>query len=212
MSLSLVLSGVAAAATSFSNSLTGFTGNSTMPATQAAVSAAGFNFFSTTGLNDNGTPDIPEDDLDDTVVFGASGATFGSLVPGDGGRNYIRTNDSDYATVSYVAEITVTVGDIATNQAFFGMGSGDTALYGVPDWSTQFSSTFVTPEPGFIKTWSSSNDVNVWNDNDPVPELSGGGTHRLRMSYDAVAQAMTSCHRLELCRRRIRSGLHGATC
>ncbi|MBA3483720.1 MAG: hypothetical protein H0T51_18075, partial [Pirellulales bacterium] len=39
---------VASAATSFSNSLTGFTGNSTQPATQAAVAAAGFNFTSTT--------------------------------------------------------------------------------------------------------------------------------------------------------------------
>ena len=38
---------VASAASSISNSLTGFTGNSTQPATQNAVAAAGFNFSST---------------------------------------------------------------------------------------------------------------------------------------------------------------------
>jgi hypothetical protein len=182
-SLSSLLSATAFGATSFSNSLTGFTGDSTMVATQTAVGAAGFNFFSTAGLAEDFTSDP-------TVVFDSAGAKFGNLFAGDGGRNYIRTNDSDYVTTDFVAEVTLTVDTLETDQVFFGMGSGDTALFGVPDWSTQFSSTFVTPEPGFMKTWSSSNDVNVWNDNDPRPELAGAGTHRLRMSFDSAARSM----------------------
>jgi hypothetical protein len=178
------LAAAASGATSFSNSLTGFTGNSTMAGTQAALSAAGFNFFSTAGLAEDFTSDP-------TVVFDSGGAKFGNLFAGDGGRNYIRTNDSDYVTTDFVAEVSVAVDTLETDQVFFGMGSGDTALFGVPDWSTQFSSTFVTPEPGFMKTWSSSNDVNVWNDNDPRPELAGAGTHRLRMSFDSAARTMT---------------------
>ena len=60
----------------------------------------------------------------------------------------MRTNDSDYATVPFVAEITLTLGGGGTaassQQVFFGMGSGDTALFGVPDWSTLLASTFVS--------------------------------------------------------------------
>src|SRR5262245_24323438 len=79
------------AASPYSNSLTGFSGDSTQPATQVAVNAAGLTFFSTTGFNDNGTPADPGDDSNDTVVFDASGAHFGSLIAGDSGRNYMRT-------------------------------------------------------------------------------------------------------------------------
>ena len=129
----------APAATSFSNSLTGFTGDSTLAATQAAVGAAGFNFFSTAGLD-------PEFTMDPTVVFDTAGAHFGSLFGGDGGRNYMRTNDSDYATVSFVAEVTFVTTDLDCQDTFMGMGAGDTALFGWPDWSTQFSSVIFTPE------------------------------------------------------------------
>ena len=106
----------------------------------------------------------------------------------------MRTIESDYATVSFVAEMTMDLdmgtGDQQLQQAFFGMGSGDTALFGVPDWSTQFSSTFTTPERGFLKSWSSANDVNNWNDNDPVAALAGAGTHRFRMTYNGTAHTV----------------------
>src|SRR5690606_38418599 len=129
-------------------------------ATQAAMEAAGFTFFSTEGLNDEFTSDP-------TVVVDGNGATFGALFGGDGGRNYIRTVQSDYATVSFVAEISVTygVGAVFSNQqAFFGMGSGDTALFGVPDWSTLFASTWVQPEDSggnpLLTTFRTQNDAN----------------------------------------------------
>src|SRR5262245_36480942 len=187
----VVLSDVASAASSLSNSLTGFTGDSTQAGTQAAVGAAGFNFFSTAGL-------APDFTSDPTVTFDTNGAHFGTLFAGDGGRNYMRTNDSDYATVSFVAEITVTVGAggilVSNQQPFFGMGSGDTALFGVPDWSTQFASTFVQPEingsgDAFFTTFRTQNDANAWVNN-PATGYSAG-THRLRMTFNSVARTMT---------------------
>jgi hypothetical protein len=188
----LAASPVSHAASTLTNTLKGFTGNSTQVATQTALAAAGFDFFSLEGLSGDFTSDP-------AVTFDAAGAHFGldyALAGGggDGGRNYMRTLESDYATVSFVAEITIDL-DMGTGatqfqQAFFGMGSGDTAYFGVPDWSTFFSSTFVTPERGFLKTWKSADDVNVWNDNDPVAILMGAATHRLRMTYNGTAHTM----------------------
>src|SRR5262245_22756358 len=42
----------------------------------------------------------------DAVVYDASGAHFGTISPGDAGRNFQRTIINDFATVSFVAEIT----------------------------------------------------------------------------------------------------------
>jgi hypothetical protein len=179
----------ARAATSFSNALTGFTGNSTVPATQTAVGAAGFGFANTAGVD-------PEFTMDPTVAFDANGATFGSLYGGDGGRNYMRTNESDYATVSFTAGITVTYGALpyTVQQAFFGMGTGEIALFGTPDWSTLVASTWVQPEdsatgdnPRFT-TFRSNNDANQFV-NHPAPGL-GDGTHRIQMTFDSAARTM----------------------
>jgi hypothetical protein len=182
--LALCCAPLANAAAPYSNSLTGFSGNSTQPATQAAVTGAGLTFFSTAGLNDNGTPADPSDDSNDTVVFDASGAHFGSLIPGDAGRNYMRTSISDYATVDFTAEITFEAND---NQAvFFGIGTGDRALFGTPDWSTQFSSASFWPELNNDKyvQFKTANDVNAFVDKS-VPDFAPG-THRFRMTFDAV--------------------------
>src|SRR5262249_29618503 len=126
-----------------------------------------------------------------------SGAKFGALFAGDGGRNYVRTNDSDYATVSFTAEITLTVGatvQVTNQQPFFGMGTGDAALFGVPDWSTQFASTFVQPEINgsgtqFFTTFRTNNDANEFV-NHPAPGYAAG-THRMQMKFNSVARTMT---------------------
>jgi hypothetical protein len=172
----------AIAASSFSNSLTGFSGNSTQAATQAAVGAAGFNFFSTSGLATDFTSDP-------TVVFDGNGANFGTLFTGDGGRNYVRTNQSDYATVSFVAEITFVTTNLDAQDTFIGLGSGDTALFGWPDWSTQFSSVILTPEINvnpLLTTMYTTNDNPIFVNN-PAPGMDSG-THRLRLSFDATAK------------------------
>ena len=121
-------------------------------------------------------------------------AYFGTLFGGDGGRNYMRTVASDYATVPFVAEITLDVtGPVLSNQqAFFGLGRGDTALFGVPDWSTQNASTWVQPEISggnpLFTTFRSNNDANQFV-NFPAAGYASG-THRMRMTFDPVAKTM----------------------
>lgn len=194
LSLALVLLGAASAsaATTFSNSLAGFTGDSTLPATQTAVTAAGFSFFSIDGFDGV--------DQDPTVVFDSSGAHFGTLIAGDGGRNYIRTLDEDYATVSFVAEITIVVPELEVQDSFFGLGTGDKALFGWPDWSTQFSSVILTPEI--------DNDLNpllttMYTDNDtPIfantAVTMAGGTHRLRLQFETTGTTGTATFSIDL--------------
>jgi len=180
--LVLPLATTANAASSYSNSLTGFTGNSTQAGTQAAVSSAGLSFFSTTGFSDNGTAADTSDDSNDTVTFDASGTHFGAVFAGDGGRNYMRTAISDFANVKFIAEITFTA--IDGQAVFFGLGSGDRALFGTPDWSTQLSSASFWPETATDKftQFKTNNDTNAFVDTNVAgfPE----GTSRFRMTFD----------------------------
>lgn len=183
----VALTDVVSAANSIANPLTGFSGNSTQASTQGAVGSAGFNFFSTAGLND------PDFTSDPTVVFDTNGATFGSLFGGDGGRNYVRTIESDYVTTSFVAEVTFVTTNLAGQDAFIGMGSGDTALFGWPDWSTQLSSVIFTPEitdsgVAQFTTMFTTNDTPVFA-NTAAPSLMSG-TNRIRMTYDVTNQSV----------------------
>jgi hypothetical protein len=181
--LALLIALPAVAANSFSNSLTGFSGNSTVPATQAALAAAGFNVYSTQGF----TEDPPGNFFDPTIQFDSSGAHFGDLWGGDGGRNFMRTNAADYANYDFTAEVTIVVPMLEGLQAsWLGLGAGDTALFGWPDWSTQFSSVMVTPESSgtniFYTTMYTDNDNPIFANN-PLPGLASG-THRLRLTLD----------------------------
>jgi hypothetical protein len=178
----LALSGSARAASSFSNPLTGFTGNSTQPATQAALNAAGFNLFSTHGFIE----DPPGEFLDPTITFDSIGANFGTLFAGDGGRNYLRTNDSDYANVRFVAEITVQAPNIGFQAHYFGLGPGNAAAFRTPDWTTPNSSLMywgeVNDAEPFLTTLKNLNGFGPFVST-PAPGLVSG-THRLRLSYD----------------------------
>jgi hypothetical protein len=191
-----LMSGLPAmAASSLSNSLTGFTGDSNQPASVAALNAAGLNIFSTVGditaINNNNTPDDPLDDFEevvgnDTVSFDGSGIRIGTGWAGDGGRNYVRTNLSDFVTGSFTAEITFEIDD--TRNVFIGVGAGDRALFGTPDWSTQFSSASFWPESGTDKfvRFRTQNDMNFFGDTN----VAGfdAGTHRFRMTYSSDTQ------------------------
>jgi hypothetical protein len=72
------------------------------------------------------------------------------------------------------------------------MGSGDIALFGVPDWSTLNASTLMQPEISggnpFLTTMRTQNDANNWV-NFPAPGYASG-THRLRMTFDPAAKTM----------------------
>ena len=119
------------------------------------------------------------------MTFDSSGAHFGSLISGDAGRNYMRTNHDDYAlSLGFVAEITYEVANDG-QAVFFGLGAGDTALFGTPDWSTQFSSASFWPETGNDKftRFRTQNDMNTFGDTG-VPGYDPG-THRFRMTFDA---------------------------
>lgn len=119
----------------------------------------------------------------DPVVYDGSGAHFGTGVAGDGGRSYQRTIQSDFALAdSFVAEITfeTTTDD---QQVFFGLGAGDMALFGTPDWSTQNSSASFWPETGndkFVR-FRTANDVNSFGDS-TITDFAPG-VHRFRMTY-----------------------------
>src|SRR5262245_39947045 len=189
----------AMAANSFSNSLTGFTGNSSLGGTQTAVGAAGFTFADTRGFTEN----PPGTFFDPSIQFDANGAHFGDLWGGDGGRNFMRTNDGDYANYDFVAEITVVVPNLDGVQAsWLGMGTGDVALFGWPDWSTQFSSVMVVPEANatgtdrFYTTMFTDNDNPIFANN-VVPALASG-THRLRLTLDRSAISATATFSIDL--------------
>jgi hypothetical protein len=178
LALVLLMAGTASAATSLSNSLTGFTGDSSLPATQAAVAAAGFNFSST----------------DSPVVFDANGAHFGTLVSENAGRDYMRTIQTDYANISFVAEVTLIIPDSDVppfQSGFLGIGPGDLGFGRWPDWGSEFSSVMVVPElyegNHFFKTLINNNNNFSFGENTEVPGLDNG-THRLRMSLDWFAK------------------------
>lgn len=189
---SLAICSAASAGSSITNSLKGFTGASPNAGTQTAASAAGFEFASNEGL-------APDFSKDPSIVFDASGASFGTLFAGDGGRNYMRTIDS-YAFNSFTAEVTVTVDTLATDVVFFGMGSGNITNWGTPDFAG-VPSVFITPENNALNSNAIDGINGDWYGPSPacptgdwckvtVPGLVGtnAGTHRLRMTFDATTK------------------------
>jgi hypothetical protein len=180
---------LATAATSFSNSLTGFTGNSTEAPLQTTFAAAGFDFASIDGPTDQDGDTVIDHDA--TVVFDAAGAHFGTLWAGDGGRNYVRTTQADYATGSFTVDITFVAPDLATQDVFLGVGAGEIALFGWPDWSTLHPSVVVLPEitdggVSQLTTFKTVDDVNAFA-NTAAPNLLDG-THRVRLAFNEAAK------------------------
>jgi hypothetical protein len=171
----LALTEAAMAANSFTNSLTGFTGDSTQAATQTAVAAAGFNFS-----------DVADSNA--AVHFNTSGANFDVSNLGNDGRNYMRTVDTDYANTSFVAEVTIVTPDIDNQDAYFGLGSGSANpdFFRTPDFASEFASVMywgenevAEPTLEIGKTNNAQGNFNLT----PAPAL-GNGTHRVRLSYD----------------------------
>jgi hypothetical protein len=178
--LTFIAASVASGAVNVNNSLTGFTGDSTQPATQAAVAAAGLNFYE---FGDGVTK----------VGFDSAGAHFGTGQPDSDGRNFMRTSDADYANVNFVAEITMVAPDIDIQDAYVGLGAGDANpdFFRTPDRLTNNSSIMYWGEEFIDQTGDFVSSLEVLrNDNaatfsvfTPSPDLSNG-THRLRLTYD----------------------------
>jgi hypothetical protein len=198
--LTLAMATTAQAASSLSNSLTGFTGESSQVATQTALAAAGLEFSSTAGL-------APDSSNDPRIAMDASGAVFGTFFAANEGRNYMRTIEDDYGFEDWTAEVTVVVDPAGTtplvqDDIFFGMGSGEITNWGTPDWAgipTVFMAPQVSePSPGVFQGQLSSNAVDgISGDwvvpppcvegwcSTPLPAFTlTAGTHRLRQTFD----------------------------
>jgi hypothetical protein len=181
----------AAAATNITNSLTGFTGNSTQPATQSALAAAGLGFTSTAAFGED-PPGIPRDP---TIIFDSSGATFGTGLGDADGRNYIRTTAADYANHSLTAEITWVTSDSFSQAAYFGLGAGEYGSFRIADYQNKFSTAAMFAEltaiPPEIFTLKNRDYRDQFDDGTDATSLGAAGTHRFRMTYDWFAKTAT---------------------
>jgi hypothetical protein len=186
----LLLAAVAPAASSLSNSLTGFTGASPNVPTQTAVGAAGLEFASINGLAEDFSSDP-------TVAFDANGATFGTLYAGDNGRNYMRTIDS-YAFDNFVAEVTVTTSiGLTTQQFWFGIGSGDITNWGTPDFFG-VPTVFTTAGVGVYQSNGANGITGDWENpcaagwcSWPAEAIvEAPATYRMRISLDPDAKTL----------------------
>jgi hypothetical protein len=187
--LVLYASSIASAASSFSNSLTGFTGNSTQAATQTAVALGGTGFEFTSTANSVEDPPGSGTFVDPTVTFDSSGAKFGSLF--DGGRNFMRTIADDYDNHSFVAEVTWVTDDLFSQDAYFGLGSAAYGAFLIADWGTEFSAVQlfleVDPTEPTVFTLKNRDTFVLFDEGTDAPGLDNG-TNRLRMTYDWFAK------------------------
>jgi hypothetical protein len=136
-------------------------------------------FTSTEGFN-------AETITDPTVTFDANGASFGTLLAGDAGRNYLRTTATDYATHSFVAEVTWVASDMFSQGGYFGLGSAEYGFFRIPDWGSPSSAAMLfleinlaTPE---VSTLKNDNSIARFETVE-APGLDSG-THRLRLTHD----------------------------
>ena len=124
-----------------------------------------------------------------TQDYGVGTATFNG--EGDQQRSMLRTIGSNYASVSFVAEVTVTVnssGTLGSNIGFFGMGPG------VP-LSDSYYEPATTPSIYFsVFPFEFAGEAVRYTDNGAEttsdPNTSGNGTHRIRMTWDAGTELM----------------------
>jgi hypothetical protein len=130
------------------------------------------------------------------VQFDSSGAKFGDLQLVNDARNYMRTNDTDYANVSFVAEVTFTAVDIDKQNVYFGIGSGDANndFFRTPDFQTQSASIMYWGETEIATPTvqvTRNNDGQGRDDSETAVPALGNGTHRVRLSYDWFAKTAT---------------------
>ncbi|MEM9347250.1 MAG: PEP-CTERM sorting domain-containing protein [Planctomycetota bacterium] len=189
---SVSVSGPAQAATFFSNDLTAIGGTANDGglddstddgSTNTNLNAAGFEAGLTPGSR---------------VEFGTAGATFGLSSSGDSGRNYIRTVDEDYHLADFTAEITFTASNTATQAIFFGLGTGEPLVFGLPDIDPDNDNDNTT---AVLAIGSGGNSLQVFlatvDGPNPFPPADPGNipygtdSHTVIMDYDADAATLT---------------------
>jgi hypothetical protein len=175
------------AAASITNSLTGFTGTSqtNFPAQPSTLTGSSLNVSFVWGGGDGAW---------EKIDFSASGATFGNHQGGANGRNYLRTDDVNYATdtVGFTAYVTV---DRSTRESvFFGMGDGALGQFKQPDSNLGNASVFLDLQEGFDNASRRLIGGTVGSPTDAEVAYDGmttvTGPMRLRMEYDGAADTV----------------------
>jgi hypothetical protein len=133
----------------------------------------------------------------ETIIFSTEGALFGRVCPGDYGRNYIRTLETNNIAASFDAFITVTNFDAEENHnIFLGVGAGEIGwnYYLCPDWGVSGVKTVWMElmnagnprENIFYSFIWDADSGQMGND----LKVTMAGVYRLKMSYDAYAQTI----------------------
>lgn len=173
------------AASSLTNSLTGYTGTSqdNYPAQPGFLAGSGLDVTFVWGGGAGAW---------EKIGFDSSGAAFGYFHGGSDGRNYLRTLDNNYAPVSFSAYVTV---NRATRQSvFFGMGTGDLGSYKAPDAGSGNASVFLELQDGYdngarhVLGGTPGAPSNVEVGYNAMTNVTG--LMRLRMDYNAVAKTV----------------------
>jgi MYXO-CTERM domain-containing protein len=175
------------AATTFSNTLTGFSGDSQTNRPSQPITLAG------SGLNVSFVW-ADGDGAWEKIDFTPLGASFGNHQGGDNGRNYMRTNDTDYAaTVGFIAY--VDINRPTRESVFFGMGTGALGGSKQPDVNSGNAAVYLELQGGFdnasrrILGGTSGSPTNVEDGYTGMTTITG--PMRLSMSYDGGAQEIT---------------------
>jgi hypothetical protein len=133
----------------------------------------------------------------ETIIFGTDGALFGRVCPGNDGRNYIRTLETDNISASFDAFITIiNFSAEDDHDVFIGVGAGEIGWEDdlCPDWGIKDVKTVWAvlenigdPRENVINWFIWEGDSSWLSRNEPVTMA---GVYRLKMSYDAYAQTV----------------------
>ncbi|MDB5329252.1 MAG: hypothetical protein JWP03_403 [Phycisphaerales bacterium] len=172
-----------------------------------AASAIATPGFAATLFSDPLTSDAGNFSLESTsdaraISYSASGVTFGGVSGGDGGRNILYTNDTNYNTISYVAYVTADLPS-GNNTLYFGMGKGIIGTFGEADLTAGGEPTDQSRSPIVSGTIhlnlnTRTSDPTQFRINGPSPSENAAqnfpsasyGTDRIQMTYDATAMTV----------------------
>ncbi len=188
-----ILSSVASpvnAAGNIANSLTGFTGHSqnNFPSQPTTLNGSGLNVSFVWGGGEGAW---------ERIVFDNTGAAFGGNAPGwagsDAGRNYLRTNEVNFANTSFRAFVTVSR---PTREAvFFGVGNAALGDWKQPDVGTGNAAAFLELQEGYdnasrrLMGGTSATPTNAQVGYDGMANVTG--LMRLRMDYNAILKTVS---------------------
>jgi len=159
---------------SITNTLQGFTGDITQPATRHDLALAGF--------------EISENSAGKLVTFDSAGATFGSAAVWEN-RNTLRTIVDDYGDYSFEIAATFITSNTSEQAAFIGVGQGLVGGFGVPDFELAGVNAFVGEVQGaWAKLFTFTNGVQ-----EALTETNGISTviNRIKLVHDSVAETVT---------------------